>query len=84
MTTLWNTGVHPSTRTQGHAFVWRSIGSGPKYFVQHSDSPTLTCWRPEFSSNERDAEPTGLQQLIVELFSIRADGPSRWQQLHRI
>ena len=53
-------------------------------FVHHSNSPTLTFWRLEFSLNESGAEPTDLHQRSVELFLFRVDGPSRSQQLHRL
>ena len=52
-------------------------------FEHRSDCPTLTVWRLEFSPSERDAEPTSLQQPTVGLFTIRVDGPSQSQQLHR-
>ena len=53
-------------------------------FVHHSDSPTVTFWRREFSPNERDAESINLPQPNVELFLIRADGPSRLLRLRQI
>ena len=53
------------------------------FFVRHSDSPTLTFWRREFSPNERDAESIDLQQPNIELCLIRVDGPSESQQLHQ-
>ena len=52
-------------------------------FAHHSDSPTLTLWRREFSPNERDAESMNLPQPNVELFLLRVDEPSQWRQLHQ-
>ena len=85
-----STKYHPTTfirtchhQRQGpnlHAFVWRNNGSGPRYFVRHSDSPVLTFWRLEFSVNEHVVAPTGLQQPNVGLFLIRAGGPSQLLQ----
>ena len=76
-----NTWDHPSSGTQLHAFVWRSSGSGPKYFVWAShgfSNPDIS--RLEFLPRERDAEPTDLQQQNVEFFNIQVDGPSQLQQ----
>ena len=77
--------IHPPRDTQLLGFVWRSNGSGPRNSVCASlvfSNPGM--WESRISPNERDAEPTDLQQLDVELFLIRVDGPSGSQQLHRI
>ena len=42
-------------------------------FGHRSGSPTLKFLRLEFSPTARDAEPTVLQQLNVELFPIRVE-----------
>ena len=49
----------------------------------HSDSPTLTFERREFSPNEHGVAPTSLQQPKVELFLIRAGEPCQLLRLRQ-
>ena len=53
------------------------------WFGRRSDSPVLTFGRLEFSLNEHDVAPKGLQQPGVRLFLNRAGEPSRLLQLRQ-